>query len=891
MANQSSLKYGESNTSDQNPVECLGMKFPNDDARRGYFSEKLREKMKAPAFRRIEGFPVGEDEDILALSDPPYYTACPNPFLGDYLTFANRSRTTQHEYRRLPYPAALDDSRNNQFINAHSYATKVPHEAVMRLVLHYTEPGDVVLDGFVGAGMTAVGVQLCGDIDAVESLGYRVDRKTLRISDANGAAFSRIGGRHAIVSDLCPGATHLSYNFNFPFDETSFDREVDDIAAAVERECGWMYKTRHGTSGTGRIICILWSDVFLCGSCDKEIVFWDAAVDVRNSAVSEVIKCPHCKATSRKAGMKIAWTTEIDPATRKPERRFRQVPVVVVYEVDGQRHEKAPDADDFKVIDRIQASEIPHFYPTEEMPYGYNTEQPKKSHGLTHVHKFFTKRNLSALACAWSHARSSRARFMLTSLMYKSSLLCGPLMSNYFASRRGVGRGGWIGKERSGTLYCPSIRSEVSILAQIATRRRAVKVTAAGRMPPIIGTASATQIGLPDNSVDYIFTDPPFGGNKMYSELAFMWEAWLRVFTNNKCEAIQNRAQKKGLAEYELLMAKVFSEYYRVLKPQRWITVEFSNTEAAVWNALQNAIGKAGFVIADVRDLHKQQGSILGYTTTVATRQDLAISAYKPDSRLEEAFRLKPGGESVWAFVRSHLQQLQVADIKGDRSNVIAERQGYVLFDRLVGFNVQRGCPVPISSPEFYSGLRQRFPERDGMYFLPEQVAEYEKRRSETKSLEQLSLFVTDEKSAIQWVRQRLTENPFTYQNLQPQFFTEAQRVWESHEKRLELQTILDQNFVKESDGTWHIPDTMNEAHLDQLRSRDLLREFRDYLETKGKLKVVRTEALRAGFKECWQEKEFTTIVQMAKRVPEAVVQEDQALLMYVDNASLMLGE
>src|ERR1039458_6435081 len=61
------------------PVECLGMTFPNDEARRAFFMEKLREKLKDPAFRKIEGFPIGEDEDILALSDPPYYTACPNP--------------------------------------------------------------------------------------------------------------------------------------------------------------------------------------------------------------------------------------------------------------------------------------------------------------------------------------------------------------------------------------------------------------------------------------------------------------------------------------------------------------------------------------------------------------------------------------------------------------------------------------------------------------------------------------------------------------------------------------------------------------------------------------------------------------------------------------------
>ena len=69
------------------------------------------------------------------------------------------------------------------------------------------------------------------------------------------------------------------------------------------------------------------------------------------------------------------------------------------------------------------------------------------------------------------------------------------------------------------------------------------------------------------------------------------------------------------------------------------------------------------------------------------------------------------------------------------------------------------------------------------------------------------------------------------------------------------------------------------------------MKEFQQYFDTKGKLKVLRSEAVRAGFKECWQKKDYTTIAQMAKRIPDLVIQEDQALLMYFDNASLMLGE
>jgi len=177
------------------------------------------------------------------------------------------------------------------------------------------------------------------------------------------------------------------------------------------------------------------------------------------------------------------------------------------------------------------------------------------------------------------------------------------------------------------------------------------------------------------------------------------------------------------------------------------------------------------------------------------------------------------------------------------------------------------------------------------MFFLPEQATDYDRKRLNSGGIQQLELFVSDEKTAIQWVRSILVDSALSYQELQPLYMKEAQRVWDKHEQPLELQTILDQNFLKTADGTWRVPDLKKEADLEQLRNRALLREFQQYQDTKGKLKVVRTEALRAGFKECWQRRDYTTIIQMAGRVPEAVIQEDPALLMYFDNALTRKGE
>jgi hypothetical protein len=448
----------------------------------------------------------------------------------------------------------------------------------------------------------------------------------------------------------------------------------------------------------------------------------------------------------------------------------------------------------------------------------------------------------------------------------------------------------------SGTLYLGSQVVDVSldyILEGKIKNLTKILTNAESCRNCLIDTRSSSSIAeLPSNVLDYIFVDPPFGGNLTYSALNFLWEAWLRVITNSKPEAITNQLAGKGLREYQALMAPCFKELFRLLKPGHWMTVEFSNTQASVWNAIQVTLQEAGFVVANVSALDKQQGSFKAVTTTTAVKQDLVISAYKPNGGFEKRFlKEAKSEEGVWDFVATHLQYLPITKRQGGLMQMVPERDPRILFDQLVAYYVRNGYPVPISSNDFQAGLAQRFPEREGMYFLPNQVAEYDKFRLTVKGLEQPELFVSDERSAVQWVRRQLTEQPMKYQELSPLYMKEAQRVWEQHEQPLELRTILEQNFVEAKDGTWRVPDSTKESDLEQLRHRTLMKDFQGYIETKGKLKVVRTEALRAEFKECWQKQDYRTIVTMAKRVPEALIQEDQVLLMYLDNALMRTGE
>ena len=879
----------------EGPIECLGMAFQTDEARRTYFLEKLREKLKDPRFRKIEGFPIGDDENILALSDPPYYTACPNPFVDDFIRFYGKGGGDGIDsYHREPFAADVSEGKNDPIYNAHSYHTKVPYKAIMRYILHYTDPGDIVLDGFCGTGMTGIAAQFCGDKVTVESLGYAVDHSSSNITDGMGNQVSRLGARLSILNDLSPAATFIAYNYQVAVDFETFSSHATRILKEVEDELGWMYSTTHSDGKTkGKINFIVWSELFNCPDCSGEVVFVKEALDRSANSVRDDFPCPHCGTTLTLGRLELVFETKIDTATSEPIKCPKRIPVFVNYSIGTKKYEKEPDKSDLELCDQITRLPIPSAVPTDMLPDMQMTRVGRiKTISLSHVHHFFFPRTAQILGALWQRASSVRDHRIRSLLLFllESQLVNLSLRNRY---RPGVS---FPYNPLTGVFYVPAMVSEASVFTAYKNKLKRIATAFEGYTPiselSRIETRAASGISIPDSCVDYIFTDPPFGENIYYSDLNFFIEAWLRVFTNTTLEAIVDRVKGKTLLDYQRMMSDCFRNYCRVLKPGRWMTVEFHNSRNSVWNAIQEALEHAGFVVADVRTLDKQQGSFQQVVSGNTVKRDLIISAYKPNGGLEERFKQKAGSEDgAWEFLSTHLKQLPIFVEKNGRSETIAERQGYILYDRMVAFHVQRGYPVPLSSPEFHAGVRQRFPERDGMYFLSEQVTEYDRKRLEVKDVEQLELFVSDEKSAIQWVRQQLSEKPMHYQDLQPLFMKEAQRVWEKHEQPIELRTILEQGFVEDERGKWCVADPKKDADLDQIRERVLIKEFNQYTDTKGKLKIVRTEALRAGFKNCWQKKDYPSIVAMAKRVPEAVIQEDSALLMYFDNASLMLGE
>lgn len=437
----------------------------------------------------------------------------------------------------------------------------------------------------------------------------------------------------------------------------------------------------------------------------------------------------------------------------------------------------------------------------------------------------------------------------------------------------------------------------------------------------IVSTGSATQLALPSESVDYVFTDPPFGENIYYADLNQIVESWCGIFTCVYSEAIIDRVRGKSLGHYQKLMRSSFSEYFRVLKPGRWMTVVFSNSRAAVWNAIQLSLQEAGFVVAEVTALDKKQGSFKQVTSTTAVKQDLVISAYKPNGGLEQRFKERGATtETAWDFVHTHLRQLPISKVKGSILEFVVERDARRIYDRMVAWFIRHDAPVPLSTDEFLSGIRSRFVERDGMMFLAEQATEYDKKRVQVAQAPQIELFVADERSAIDWLTDFLRKRPSTYQELHPEFITQLGAGWKKHEAKPELSALLEGNFLRyegvgevpsqihaylssnhkdmrslaKSDPAlvakamdrWFVPDPAKAQDLEQKREKALLKEFEIYKAAPGRrLKEFRLEALRAGFKAAWATRDYKTIIAIAQKIPEESLQEDEKLLLWYDQA------
>ena len=513
------------------------------------------------------------------------------------------------DYDVPAFAKPIDTTKATAIYNLHTYWSKKPHDAIRQYIEHYTNLGDLVLDPFSGSGGTSLAALMAG--------------------------------RKAIAIDRSPAATFISKNYCTPVDSAALKSAFEDLEATVRSEIEWLYETRcHLTGKKAQIAYVVYSQVFKCQRCLEKVALFDCVEVEAQTAKGKkktISLCPKC----HKNGLSEQISTR--------DEKFGCIPVLVNYFYkDGEKNRRVershndanPKAREFFAkfditkLSEIESKPIPYWHPTTRMmnlPAGETVWGILYRPGVaswSSVDQVFTKRNLWALALLRHHAKAN------ASLLF--TLNAALLNCSRMYRHRETGGGG-----PAGSISIPQTHREMNVWDQFASKfsgiyegtaevTRRLKETAV-----CISTQSSTDMAaIPDSSIDYIFTDPPYGDKFPYGELNFIWESFLNLDCRwHADEIIVNSVQGKSEADWSNLMRLVLQECFRVLRPGRWLSICYHDTSEGTWEQLQQMLNDIGFV-ADTSGaalfIDTGQKSIKQVIADKVTKRDLVINFRKP---------------------------------------------------------------------------------------------------------------------------------------------------------------------------------------------------------------------------------------------------------------------
>jgi 16S rRNA G966 N2-methylase RsmD len=820
-------------------------------------------------------------------------------------------------YECGPFVADIREGKNDPIYNAHSYHTKVPPRAIIPYILHYTQPGDIVLDPFCGSGMTGVAAMMCAapPRDILEAVPG-----------------AKKGARRAILNDLSPAACHIAYNYCTPVDVAALKLEFERIKEAVEEEFAWLYGTEHYEPAVSlyeptrpEVLCRLknppanvvhnslllgvertwelldraeverrlgpatlakhplpkgiqqfvgipatvqytiWSDVYKCQGmvtveeptgrtnkrtgkpamkkskrargCGREILLWDAAADYEQGKVLETFPCPHCKTEWKKTQLK----------------RSATVPVIVNLEWLGitpegrqiaRRANRRVTASELDRLSAIDKRDLPYFVPGT----GLDLQGPQyrrnalSARGFSKVADFYTKRNLWGLGILWDRVSAvtdpriqSALRFAFTAILFRVSRR----RIVYF-----VGPGeGWASTIIGGSLYIPSLTAESNVWNTFENKAAdCAKMLLDRPAEPavkIMCRHAGNLASIPSDSVDYVFADPPFGSNIYYAEMNRLWEAWLGLLTDEPYEAVVHRKQdggRKTIDDYRLRMSEVFCELYRVLKPGRWATVEFNNSDGKVFEVIKQAVRNAGFAVENMLFLdkvHKTFKQIKGEKGEEdVVGHDVIFNLRKPAPRQAETQDdMASSGNSelehlVATTIREHLRGLPER-MKVDPAKYTDEHRTTPFLNTVLMNSILKDVNVERINLPFIDRVCGRyFKKIDNRWYLREEAV------GGQSGGELFEAEIKDETTAIQWLRHRLAATPMRIGDLRPHWMKATVKLTSDLSTRLER--YLRENFWFDR-GTrqWRVPTEEERAQLHNLEQQRARHDAERFLADK----------------------------------------------------------
>lgn len=579
------------------------------------------------------------------------------------------------------YSTAIPSRRSGAVYNAFSYPTKIDPEAIALFLVAHTAPGDTVLDVFAGSGTTGIAARLCANPTVemerrARELGLPVEW----------------GPRHAVLYELGVIGSLLSRTMCDPPDPGAFQAAARRIVAAAADEYSWMYEAKAPDGVVGALRHAIWSDVVECSRCGHQITYWELAVVRDPLALRKVAECPECKSLIATSDAQRVTDVVHDPLTGTASTQRRRVLAYVYGRTGRTTWQRPPQSSDLELIDRVLELPIPDVVPSSEIRWG-DLHRSGYHQGIERIRHFYTRRNLIALGGLWSAIDDEpvELRDALRLLVLSYNATHSTLMTRVVV-KSGMKDFVLTGAQ-SGVLYVSSLPVEKNVIQgvirKIETFRSAFTTSGGGSGTVRVVNASSTQLDLPDRSIDYVFTDPPFGGFIPYAEINQINEAWLGTTTEDAEEAIISPAQGKGVAEYAALMKRIFAEVARVLKNDAAATVVFHSSKSDVWAALGEAFTSTGFVVERTNVLDKTQ---------VSFKQVVSEGSARGDAVFLLSRGVGPGpAASVGDLAK------EIVDLRELHGQHLSPQH---LYSRYVARCVEEGHSVELNAPEFYARLK-----------------------------------------------------------------------------------------------------------------------------------------------------------------------------------------
>ncbi|MGA3059842.1 MAG: DNA methyltransferase [Candidatus Bathyarchaeia archaeon] len=466
----------------------------------------------------------------------------------------------------------------------HKYWARKPHNVVAEYIEHYSKRGEIVLDPFVGSGVTA--------IEAVKS------------------------GRKAVAIDLNPFSIFLTHLTITTVKIDDLKEKFQQIEQAVKSQIESLYQTECPIcKKQATITHAIWSDVVECNQCHKQTMAVNQKyepldtcqcgnkLDVNNIVREELVEIGYeCKACIKKSNRSVRFLV------------------------------KKPDSADTALIAKIQEMEIPFWVPEGTLKYLNGSDFQEGTHrkDIVRIVDIFTKRNLIALSILYNQIEGfpqSDSKDLLK-LAFSGNLHNVSKLNvvHHLRLRNGVHPSrGWVMHR----YWIPPVRIELPVWFYFEERFKHIlrgKIESNAEIPfakeatdfdsllnkksnALLKVHSALELSdiLPPESVDYAFTDPPYGGSIQYLELSSLWISWLKGKDNDKRfdlnfenEITINDPQKKDFDYYHKMLKASFEQIYRVLKSGKWLTITFHNTDVKIYNSIVKAGVLSGFDLEKV---------------------------------------------------------------------------------------------------------------------------------------------------------------------------------------------------------------------------------------------------------------------------------------------------